>query len=97
MTQTHQANLVGSLFNGSTLLSDRQASLAQSLTGSSGGYALSQAQTMAYNDAFLMIGVVFVFPALFLLKKPAAGASPPGGAMWQCPTQPARSDAPAAR
>ena len=96
MTQFHRANLVGSLFSGSTLLADRQAGLAQSLTG---GYALAQAkpaalglidqavqtqaQTMAYNNAFLMIAVVFafVFPALFLLKKPDAGAPPPGGAV----------------
>ncbi len=99
MTQFHRANLVGNLYNGSAALADRQAGLAQSLTGSSGGYALvqakpaalglidqavqTQAQTMAYNNAFLMIGVVFVFvfPALSLLKKPAGGAPPAGGAM----------------
>ncbi len=99
MTQFHRANLVGDLYNGSAALADRQNGLAQTLTGGSGGYALAQAkpaalglidqavqtqaQTLAYNNAFLMIGVVFVFvfPALFLLKKPAGGAPPAGGAM----------------
>ncbi len=98
MTQFHRANLVGNLFDGSAALSERQSGLAQSLSGSSGGYTLAQAkpaalglidqavqvqaQTIAYNNAFLMIAVVFVFvlPAVFLLKKPAAGA-PPGGAV----------------
>ena len=95
MTQFHRANLVASVYTGSTEFAARQAGLAQTLTDSTGGYNMMQAkaaalgqidaavqvqaQTMAYNNAFLMIGVVFalVFPALLLLQKPKAGAPPP--------------------
>ena len=97
MTQFHRANLVTNLTSGSAALADRQGGLAQSLTA--GGYSLAQAkpaalglidqavqaqaQTLAYNNAFLLIGVVFVFifPALFLLQKPKGDAPQAGAAM----------------
>ncbi len=97
MTQFHRANLVTNLYSGSHALADRQAGLTQTLTA--GGYGLAQAksgamslidqavqaqaQTLAYNNAFLLIGVVFilVFPALFLLQKPKGGGPPAGAAV----------------
>ncbi len=38
----------------------------------------AQAQTMAYNDAFLLIGAAFAFafPVILLLKRPKPGAAP---------------------
>ena len=97
MTQFHRANLVNNVYNGSHALADRQAGLAQTLTA--GGYGVAQAksaalglvdqavqaqaQTLAYNNAFLLIGVVFilVFPALLLLQKPKGGGASAGAAL----------------
>ena len=92
MTQFHRVGLASALFNGNPLVSDRQAGLAQSLVGHGLGLAQaqastlgtleqtiqSQAQTMAYNDAFLLIGTLFAFafPLLLLLQKPKPGAAP---------------------
>ena len=93
MTSYHRAHLVESLFSGSAAVTDRQAGLAQSLV-SQGYGALDahsaalglidnivnlQAQTMAYNNAFVMIGAAFAFafPVILLLQRPKPGAAPP--------------------
>ncbi len=97
MTQFHRAVLVENLGAGSTLFAARQAALTQALTaggGFSAGQAQSgalgmidravqaQAQTLAYNNAFLLIGVLFLFalPVVLLLKRPAPGSTPPPAA-----------------
>ena len=38
----------------------------------------AQAQTMAYNNAFVLIGIAFAFffPVILLLQKPKPGAAP---------------------
>ena len=92
MTAYHRAVLAGDLFAGDTTLADRQSGLAQSLTAH--GYGLAQAhstalgmidqvvnaqaQTMAYNNAFVLIGIAFAFffPVILLLQKPKPGAAP---------------------
>ncbi len=92
MTQFHRAALVENLTGGSTALADRQAGLSQSLV--SHGYSFSQAhttaltiidrtvmaqaQTLAYDNAFLLIGMAFAlaFPVILLLKRPKPGAAP---------------------
>ncbi len=92
MTQFHRANLTGHLAAGSTVFSERQAGLAQSLVshglgmpqamGAAAGLidqtVQAQAITMAYNDAFLLIGTVyvFVFPVILLLTRPKPGTAP---------------------
>ncbi len=91
MTQFHRVGLVSYLVGGSAL-SERQAGLAQ--TFQNHGYGLAsaqsaalgsieqtiqaQAQTMAYNDAFLLIGAAFAFafPLILLLQRPKPGAAP---------------------
>ena len=93
MTAYHRADLTSFLFSGSAALSERQSGLAQTLV--SQGYAASdartaalglidslvnvQAQTMAYNNAFVMIGFAFAFafPIILLLQRPKPGAAPP--------------------
>ncbi len=92
MTAYHRANLVGFLYSGATL-TDRQNGLAQTLAGH--GYGLAQAHsgaiglidqavqaqamTLAYNNAFIMIGIVFAFffPVILLLRRPKPGTPPP--------------------
>ncbi len=93
MTQFHRAMLTSHFTAGSLPFSERQAGLAQSLIAH--GYSAdtahttamsildnlvqSQASTMAYNNAFVLIGVLFAFafPIILLLKRPAPGAPPP--------------------
>ena len=38
----------------------------------------AQAQTMAYNNAFVLIGIAFAFffPVILLLQRPKPGAAP---------------------
>lgn len=93
MTQFHRAMLTSHFTAGSLPFSERQAGLAQSLMAH--GYApeqahttamsildnlvQSQASTLAYNNAFVLIGVLFAFafPIILILKRPAPGAAPP--------------------
>jgi len=93
MTQFHRAILTSNFKAGGLPFSERQAGLAQSLVAH--GYApekahttamsildnlvQSQAATLAYNNAFVMIGVLFAFafPVILILKRPAPGTPPP--------------------
>ena len=93
MTAYHRAILTGGLTSGFAPFSERQAGLAQSLM--SHGYGpdqahttalsivdnlvQSQASTLAYNNAFVLIGALFAFafPIILLLQRPAPGAPPP--------------------
>ena len=93
MTAYHRAGLTGFLFSGNSALTERQSGLAQSLVSQGYGAAQAhttaltiidnlvntQAQTMAYNNAFVLIGIAFVFafPVILLLKRPKPGATPP--------------------
>jgi DHA2 family multidrug resistance protein len=85
-TDMHRANLVTYLYPGNPLLEPRIQGMIANFklhgysaeTAKQAAYAVMnrtvnvQAQTVAYNDSFLMILVVFAFtaPAIFLLKKP---------------------------
>jgi DHA2 family multidrug resistance protein len=89
---THRVDLVGFVFSGSAPLQERRGDLTRHFITAgyspTGAQAASigvlnhtiqtQAQMMAYNDAFLLIGVAFLLalPAvvLFLRRKPVAGA-----------------------
>ena len=89
----HRAILVSNLYPGNSLYDQRIAGAAANLvsSGSSAtdahmgaikildGAVMAQAATMSYNDAFLLLGVTFVFaaPAVFLLHK--AKKAPAGG------------------
>jgi DHA2 family multidrug resistance protein len=92
MTQFHRSNLVASLYSGNINLQDRLNGLAEALH--SDGYGLvqahdaalgvlsrlvqAQAATMAYNNAFILLGISFLFamPAVLMLRKPKRGAAP---------------------
>ena len=92
MTAYHRAVLTGDLFAGDGTFTARQDGLAQSLLAH--GYGLAQAhstalgmidqivqaqaQTMAYNNAFVLIGIAFAFffPVILLLQRPKPGAAP---------------------
>ncbi len=92
MTAFHRATLTSGLFGGDTFFAERQSGLAQSLLAH--GYGLAQAhatalsivdnavqaqaQTMAYNNAFVLIGIgfAFFFPVILLLRRPQ-GTAPP--------------------
>jgi len=94
MTDYHRSHLVGFLFRGNAALAERQNGLAQAFVVH--GYGMDQAQKMAlavidrtvqvqaltkaYNNAFIMIGLVFAFflPVILLLQRPKPGASLPG-------------------
>jgi DHA2 family multidrug resistance protein len=94
MTAYHRSHLVSFLFSGNTALAERQNGLAQAFVAH--GYGVYQAQkmalgvidhtvqvqaqTMAYNNAFIMIGLVFAcfLPVILLLQRPKPGASLPG-------------------
>ena len=89
----HRANLVTHLYNGNTEVMARLAAQAHSLQaygfspegaqaaalGALNGTVQKQAQTMSFNDAFLLLLLSFVFaaPAVFLLGK--VKRPPPGG------------------
>lgn len=80
------------MFSGDAAFAERQEGLAQSLIGHGFGPAQahttavsildnlvqSQAQTLAYNNAFVLIGTAFafIFPAILLLQRPKTNASP---------------------
>jgi len=92
MTAYHRATLTGTLFSGNTFLAERQDGLAQSLVAHGYGFTQahatalgivdnlvqSQAQTLAYNNAFVLIGTAFAFffPVILLLQRPKPGAPP---------------------
>lgn len=97
MTAFHHANLAGHLDSGNWVLQQRLAGAEQTLMhsglsqtaahagalGQLSSVVRAQAQTMAYNDAFLLLMLSFVFaaPAVFLLRKAKrpAGAAAGGG------------------
>jgi DHA2 family multidrug resistance protein len=92
MTEFHRANLAAKLFVGNTTLQDRIAGLTGRMIGN--GYSptsahaaalrlidhtlQAQASTMAYNNAFILLGLSFLFalPAVLMLRKPKRGAAP---------------------
>ncbi len=92
MAQLHRATLVEHLTTGSAALGERQAGLTQVFITHGYGQAQArsaahgvieqvvtvQSLTMAYDDAFLLIAAAFflVFPAIFLLRRPAPDAAP---------------------
>ncbi len=96
MTQYHRADLVGSLDSGNITLQGRVAGIAGALRGSGYGpteahaAALAlidravqvQASVMAYNNAFILLGLSFLFalPAVLLLRRPRRGAAAPAEA-----------------
>jgi DHA2 family multidrug resistance protein len=96
MTNYHRANLLGNISNTNPLYLDRLNAMTKhfissglsvanshgAALGAINGDLIRQAMTMAYNDAFLLIGITFffAFPAIFLLKKRQPGAAPGGGA-----------------
>ncbi len=100
MTQFHRAMLTSNFTARSLPFSERQAGLAQSLMAH--GYApekahttamsildnlvQSQAATLAYNNAFVLIGVLFAFafPIILILKRPAPRRNPAADALAVC-------------
>jgi DHA2 family multidrug resistance protein len=96
MTQYHRADIVSSLYTGNTSLQERTSGIAAALMG--GGYSPTQAHAaalgvidqtvqaqaavMAYNNAFILLGISFLvaMPALLLLRKPRKNAAPPAEA-----------------
>ncbi len=97
MEAYHRSNLVSNFYAGNPLYDQRIAGLTANFisTGLSqtgahmaalralDGTVMAQAATMSYNDAFLLVGLSFVFaaPAVLILHKPkkAAGAAAGGG------------------
>ena len=95
MQAYHRANLVSNLYPGNPLYSQRVAGGTQNFLAH--GYSLAsakmqaissldltvmaQASTMAYNDAFLLLGLTFLFsvPAVFLLRKAKKAQGGGGG------------------
>jgi DHA2 family multidrug resistance protein len=87
-TQAHRVDLVGNLFSGNVELQQRVALQAAGLEQKGLSAASShmaslalvghevqrQASTMAYNDAYLLVGLTLaaVFPTVFLFKNRAA-------------------------
>ena len=96
MTQYHRADIVSSLYSGNSIYQDRLNGAAGALIGD--GYSASaaqagalhvlnqavqaQASVMAYNNAFILLGITFLIamPAVLLLRKPRRGAAPPAEA-----------------
>ncbi len=96
MTAYHRADIVSSLYNGNQIFQDRLNGIAGGLI--SDGYSAASAQaaalgvldrtvaaqasTMAYNNAFILLGLTFVIalPAVLMLRKPRRGAAPPAEA-----------------
>ena len=93
MSRFHRYDIVSSLYNGNVTLDQRIAGMAGALVGR--GYSpesaqmaahgvidrliQAQATVMAYNNAFILLGIVslFALPAVLLLRKPARGAAAP--------------------
>ncbi|MGI4789063.1 MAG: DHA2 family efflux MFS transporter permease subunit [Janthinobacterium lividum] len=95
MEAYHRANLVSNFYAGNALYDQRIAGATATLisNGSSAtdahmgalklldGTVMAQAATMSYNDAFLLLGLTFLFaaPAVFLLRKPKKAPAGGGG------------------
>ena len=95
MEAFHRVNLVSDFYSGNPLYDQRVASSAalfmangDSATSAHAGAlrllngtVTAQAATMSYNDAFLLLGISFVFaiPAVFLLRKPKKAPAGGGG------------------
>ena len=93
MEAYHRANIVTNFYSGNPLYDQRIAALTASFVSSGSsqtgahmaalkaldGIVMAQAATMSYNDAFLLVGLSFVFaaPAVFILHKPKKAV--PGG------------------
>ncbi len=93
MRAYHRADLVSNLYAGNEVYTNRLAAITSSMVqqGMSmadgqraalralEGTVIAQSAVMSYNDAFLLLGVTFVFaiPAIFLLKP--VKKAPPGG------------------
>jgi DHA2 family multidrug resistance protein len=91
----HRVNLVSNFYSGNPLYDQRIAGLTASIVSSGrsitdahstalralNGIVMAQAATMSYNDAFLLLGLTFVFavPAVFLLRKPKNAPAGGGG------------------
>lgn len=96
MTAYHRSNLAGDLYAGGVTLQERLGGIAGNLIAH--GYrpvtaralapgllsrtVQAQAMTMAYNNAFILLGLSFVvaMPAVLLLKRPKARAGAPADA-----------------
>ena len=92
MTQFHRTDLVAHLNTGSTTLQERISGIAGAMIGNgyspSSAHALAlglinqtveaQASVMSYNNAFILLGITFLFalPAVLLLRRPKRGAAP---------------------
>jgi len=91
----HRVNLVSNFYPGNPLYDQRIAGAAARLIANGSGATdahvgalrivngtvMAQASTMSYNDAFLLLGLsfIFAFPAVFLLRKPKKVAAPGAG------------------
>ncbi len=96
MTQFHRANLAADLYPGDPYFQARLSGAAGALRA--GGYSpaaaqagalhlldravQAQASTMAYNNAFILLGLTFLLalPAVLLLRKPKRGGAAPAEA-----------------
>ncbi|MGI4792357.1 MAG: DHA2 family efflux MFS transporter permease subunit [Janthinobacterium lividum] len=96
MTAYHRADIVSSLHNGNQVFQDRLNGIAGAFI--SNGYSQvtaqaaalrvldrtveAQASTMAYNNAFILLGLTFLvaLPTVLMLRKPKRGAAPPAEA-----------------
>ncbi len=96
MTAFHRANLVSNLYSGDSTLQGRLSGTAHALV--SAGYGPAEAQaaalhlidrtvqaqaaTMAYNNAFILLGISFLaaLPAALLLKRAKKGGAAPAEA-----------------
>jgi MFS transporter, DHA2 family, multidrug resistance protein len=91
----HRSDLIGNISSGNLLYQQRLHQLTAlfeangpmnppaagaAAVASINGALTAQAATMSYNDAFLLIGVcfLFAFPAVLLLKRRKPGAGPGG-------------------
>ena len=92
----HRVVLVSNLYPGNPLYTQSIAGAAANIVTRTGisladaqmgamrlidGRVMAQAATMSYNDAFLLLGMTFVFsiPAVFLLHKPKKAQAGGGG------------------
>lgn len=96
MTSYHRANLVSNLYSGNVTFDQRVAAIAGGMQAHGFGpteahtMALgiisrtvqAQAMTMAYNNAFILLGLSFVFalPAVLLLRRAKRGGGAPAEA-----------------
>jgi len=95
MTAFHRSNLIVNITSSSVEYQQRLHSLTaffmnndglgppaagSAALGAINNSIMAQASTMSYNDAFLLIGVTFLFafPAVFLLKRRMPGTTPGG-------------------